>query len=707
MYCKAFSMFFKAIVISLWNDIQSQRDRWILWTPVPVAFGIGLYFLLKFEPPLYAGFAALAGLLLCLLPVYKNRAALYVWLAVFLFAIGFAAAEFRTWRIETPVLEKKLYSVLLQGRVAQVDALPKTHRIILEDITLKDGRGPREGRMPERVRIRLKGKDPVTPAAGDIIEIRAALLPLSPPVLPGAFDFQRHAFFKGLGATGYAISDVTIIKVYEDGYFFEGLRHYIQGKISAAIENKDTAGITTALLIGDGNGIAEKTWDIIRLSGIAHLLSISGFHITLVTGFLFFLVRALLALSPYIALHWPIKKVSAFISVFGAIFYTALIGSPVPAQRAMIMTCVVMGAIMLDRDPFTLRLAAFAAFVILLFAPESLAGPSFQLSFAAVIALIAFYESTRGIFERHRQDGWFKKSGIYLAGCMITTGIATLATAPFSLFHFSKVPVFSGFVTNMIAIPLCTFVTMPFGILAVFLMPLGLEKWPLLVAGKSVDLILQTATVTAAWPWSVMTMDAWPVGLLAVMALGSAWIAIWRGRLRWLGIVPVIVAALVIPLTPRPDILVSDEGSLFAVRDEAGVLWVSSKRAEKFVRQEWVEREGGEGVDFWPHGGKAGDVLACDAEACLYKKNGFIVSFIKNPAALQNDCTLANVVIGGRVAISGSQCAEPMVVLDKWDFRDSGAHAIYLPETGGMIEVSDVAEERGIRPWTGAAPRKF
>ncbi|MCK5554782.1 MAG: ComEC/Rec2 family competence protein, partial [Alphaproteobacteria bacterium] len=369
-----------------------------------------------------------------------------------------------------------------------------------------------------------------------------------------------------------------------------------------------------------------------------------GLQITMVTGFLFLVVRSLLAAIPFVALRYPVKKITAFIAMCGAIFYMLLIGSSISAERSVIMVCVVMTAIMLDRDPFTLRLAAFAAVAVLLFQPESLFGASFQLSFAAVVALIAFYESTREWWSRgYGNRRWFAKAWLYILGSLATTLIATFATAGIALYHFLRAAMFPGLVANLIAVPLSSFISLPAAIVGSFLMPLGLEEIPLKVSEWSVVVIIRMAEIISRWPYAIYRVDAWSIWILVMMIFGGLWICLWLGKIRWLGIVPILAGIAMIPMTPRADVLILNTGKLFAVRDDNRILRISSGRSGKFARNIWIEREGGEGHAFWKEKNQS---ISCDENACLYRnKNGRLISFVKEFQALKQDCATADVVI--------------------------------------------------------------
>lgn len=680
------------------DALLAQRDRWVLWLPLPVALGIALYFSMPAEPPLMAGVTVLVFLAALCAPFHQNKAFMYGWTIVFMLALGFAAGQVRTWMVAGPVLEKKAFGVILQGRVTEVTALQKGLRVVLDNLSLEDG--DMKGQMlPKQARIKLKGNDSAKPVAGDTIRLKTVLMPLPPPMLPGAYDFQRNAFFKGLGATGYAIGDAEILQKGQDNFFFPRLRSSIRERVSAEIADKDHAALITAFMVGDDDGISEKIWDICRLSGIAHLIAISGSHFLLIAGFAFFTLRAILAAIPYIALRWPIKKIAAGFAMAVAIFYMLLIGAPIPAQRAVLSVCVIMGAILLDRDPFTLRLVAFSALVILLFEPEALPGASFQLSFAAVAGLVAVYEATSNWWSMQFRDASrMKRLGLYLLGCFMSTAVAGISTAPFSLYHFSSMSLTGGMVANMIAVPLSSFVTFPAGLIACLLMPLGLEHWPLRVMEISLGLIMDVARTVAAWPHASQHADAWPPVLLAVMALGGLWLVIWQGRVRYIGLAPIAIAALLIPFSPRPDILVNSRVDLFAVRGHDGKLWLSSEGKEKFTRNEWQDREGGRGIDFWPETGPS-SVITCTEGNCTYKAKGHTVVFVKTVDGLPADCSGATLVLSAE-PFKETECRHQTAMLDKWDLWRNGAAAIYLQENGS-IRVDTVRDWRGKRPWTG------
>lgn len=253
-------------------------------------------------------------------------------------------------------------------------------------------------------------------------------------------------------------------------------------------------------------------------------------------------------------------------------------------------------------------------------------------------------------------------------------------------------------IANIIAVPISSFITFPAGLIACVLMPLGLEQWPLYVTEQSLALIMNVAETVAAWPHASQHADAWPASLLALFAIGGLWLAIWQGRLRYAGLLPIIAACILIPMTPRPDILISNRVDLFAVRAPDGVLWVSSKTKEKFIRNEWKEREGGQGVDFWPEEGQ-GRVVSCSAEGCRFEAKGQRVLFVMDKGGLPESCGGSSLILSMEPFKDAEDCRRQTVLLDRWDIWRKGAHAIYLsPE---RVRIETVQGDRGKRPWTG------
>ena len=415
-----------------------------------------------------------------------------------------------------------------------------------------------------------------------------------------------------MGAVGIATRDVRVIAPLDDGRLravndlwaatwreISAIRVGIAQRILAVLPG-DTGTIAVALIAGDQYGISEATMADMRDTGLAHLLSISGLHILLVTTILFGGFRLLFATAGRIALYYPIKKWAAGIALIGAGFYVLLAGAPVPTLRSFIMAGIFLLGIMLDRDAISMRTVAIAAVVVLLIGPEGLTGASLQMSFAAVIALIALYEVIKERQAlRERDRSLFGRALRYLALTVLASLVASLATAPFALYHFNR-PAIYGVAANLAAVPLTSVWVMPWAVAAVMLMPFGLESWALIPMGWGIDGIRIIADTVAGWPGAAQPLPAMPLmGLLTVVA-GGLWLCLWRRRWRLLGVPLMLLGLLGALFVRQPDVLVSEEGDLMAVQDGSGGYALSSLTRAGFERDIWLRRAGLERGQSWP-----------------------------------------------------------------------------------------------------------
>ncbi|MEA1938983.1 MAG: ComEC/Rec2 family competence protein, partial [Pseudomonadota bacterium] len=500
---------------------------------------------------------------------------------------GFAVAKCRTAFVAAPVLTYKIGYANVAGIVTDVDRLPGRVRIVLADpvierLSTKD--------TPARLRVSLTKKSDV-PSIGARISLRAYLSPPPPPVAPGAYDFRRHAYFDRLGAVGYAVSrpeEITPPVRTAFNMWTEHLRQSIIARLNNALPS-ERAAVAAALLTGERREVPKERMEAVRKSGLAHLLAISGLHVGLVAGLVFFLVRAVLAVFERTALRHSIKKWSAVAAFLAAFAFMLLVGAPVPTQRAVLMTALVLIGVLVDRVAITMRVVALAATVILLFQPEELAGPSFQMSFAAVIALVAAFEARRRFLRMHsrgiRGPG---KIVFKLAGIAFASAVAALATAPFAIYHFQRVAML-GVLANLAAVPLTGFVIMPSGLLALVLMPVGLEYIPLRVMGAGIGAMIAVAEKVSALPGSFALVPSIPAGALVLFVLGTLILVLVRVRWRLIGLVPVASALLWAHMTIQPDILIGRDGNKIALRGSSGQILINTARMDGYVAETWIQ----------------------------------------------------------------------------------------------------------------------
>ncbi|MGE5518015.1 MAG: ComEC/Rec2 family competence protein [Bacteroidota bacterium] len=681
--------------------VMAERDRWPLWLPVFLGMGIALYFAASSEPPLAWGLGALGGTLASAWAARKRAALLAAMLPLVVMALGFVAAELRAVQVAAPVLERPSGLVRVTGRVEEVEPLAGGgQRVTLDQVeTTVDGASPR------RVRIKLKGEQLLQ--VGNRIAVTALLMPPPQPAAPGAFDFARHAWFLGLGAIGTAQGAAEVLPAPSDdggagiGLALNELRRAITRRILDVLPADGTGAVAAALVAGETGAIPRPVLDDYRDSGLAHILSISGLHMSLAAGLVFFVVRGGLALVPAVALRHPIKKWAAAVALLTTFFYMLLAGSPVPAQRSFLMTGIVLVAVLLDRVALSMRMVAWAAAVVLLLAPEALVGPSFQMSFAAVAALISAYEvlTPRMAAWRAEHPGWLAAGGHYVAGVVLSTLVAGTATAIYGAYHFNRFAVWSV-VANALAVPLSG-LAMPFAALGLLLMPLGLDQWAWVPMGWAVSGVNRVANVVAHWPAAAVTLPVLPLWGMGCFTLGGCWLLLWRRRWRLWGLLPMAVGLASMGFDRPPDVLVDGRGYAMGVRTAEGALLVN--RGGRIIRETWSRRAGPEARERWPKQGRSRDGrLACDSDGCLYRVDGAVVALVREDGGIDAACAGAGVVVSA-VPIRQA-CKASAVVVDRFDLWRRGAHALWLTPTGARVET--VAGWQGDRPWAHKPHRR-
>jgi competence protein ComEC len=682
-----------------WREhFLSERERWPLWLPAGFGAGIAAYFAIPFEPSaLAAASFGLAGLLCAVLAIRSTKTGLKVFLAaVAALSLGFAHAAFRSERVAAPVLARKTGPVALEGLVESVQAHGKGMRVVLAELSAPR---LREG-VPAKVRISIRAaSDALVP--GNWIGVTAVLMPPPGPAAPGGYDFGRAAWFDRIGGVGFAYGRAHTIAPLRPPTLVERmqvatarLRWRMTERIDAVLPGS-TGGIASALITGERGSISDEDEAALRDAGLAHVLAIAGLHMALVGLGLFWIVRALLAAIPAIALTQPIKKWAALAALGGATFYLIISGAATPATRAYIMLAAMLAAILFDRPALSMRSVALAAMVILLLRPESIAEPGFQMSFAAVVGLVAVAEWEQRRRAARERDGprRFESVRRYVHGIAITSFVGSIATAPYAAFHFDRATHYAV-LGNLLAMPVMGFVTMPAAALAVMAMPFGLEAWPLKLMGFGIGVMLSVGRFVSGLPGATSAVAAWPVGVLVLITFGGLWTALWRRGWRWLGLVPVLAGAAVALTWRGPDILVARDAQTVAVRGPDGVLRLVRKASDAYSADEWLKRDGDTRLSADAVATPA-DGVRCDGYGCIATmKDGTRVAVTLRIDAVEEDCAAAAIVVSAVPA--GRRCTAPRLVIDRFDVAREGGYAVWL---GRDLRVETVEGERGQRPW--------
>jgi competence protein ComEC len=682
------------------NWLAAERERAVLWLPVFMAAGVLGYYDLRFEPPLWVG-ASVAlpalGAAIRLRGTWWQRAAVSALAAS---AIGFAAAQFATARVAPPEIALPTHATEVTGTVRAVEALPDGRRVMLEAVRLDDS----EALLPRFLRVRLRRDDHAELGTGDALRVRALVRAPAPPAYPGAWDLQRDAFYAGLGGSGFALGPAELLSRGSPTAplrLVQRVREIIAGRVSAAIPGSAGAFAVT-LLTGFQNSMPIADHDAFRAAGLAHLLAVAGLHIGIVMGFAMVVARTAFAASEHASLFWPAKQLAAVAALAAGLGYALLTGLHVPILRSFMMASLFTLAVLAGRRAISLRGLALAATALMLAEPQEVPGVSFQMSFSAVLALISGYATLRPWLNRlhGKSPGW--RFGGYLLALVLTSALAGTFSAPYGAYHFGRVQVYFV-VANMAAVPLTALWVLPAGLLSLPLMPFGLEFLLLTPMGWGAEAVVWVARTTASWPASTVDVPHIPAWGLAVLSLGIAWLGLWQTRLRLAG-VAVIALGLASPAMVRPpDLLVSDDARLIAVRTDAGVWLQSGSGASKFTRDAWLQ--------YWsagaPHpipteGSVADGAIVCTPDECLLRPHARVLAAMLVRGATHPDgCSVASVIVAAEPA--RGLCPRPWPKLvDRFTVWRDGAVAIWL-DPGGARVLTDRAE-RGARPWVPPPP---
>ncbi len=679
------------------DRLLAEADRWPLWAPVGLAVGIALFFALPGLPPMALGLVLGPVGLLLLPPAFLllRRAPLggLAVAAIALPCLGAALAQWRTLEAAAVVLPRE-GTFRLTGRIVEIAPKPVGARVVLDDLEV-ERLDP--ARTPAAIRVTVRyGAEPL--AVGDRVRLLARLQPPPGPALPGGFDFSRQAYFMGLGAIGFALGRPTLVEPARPGsvaLMIAELRAAVARRLTELAPG-DAGAMASALLTGLQAGISDRVWWDMQRSSLAHLISISGLHMALAASTVFLALRWGLALIPPLALRLKVKKLAALGALLGATFYLLLSGASVPAERSYLMVAAGLLAIVVDRRPLSMRLLAGAALTVLVLRPESLLGASFQLSFAAVLALVAVYEGGGPGAPAGAAASVLGAGLRHLRGIAFTTLVASTATAPLTGYHFQNVATY-GVLANLVAVPVTTLWIMPTGLAGLLLMPLGLDLPFFRLMAWGVQLVLWTAHGVARLPGAAIAVPQWPNAALLAFAAGGLWLALWRSPWRFWGLVPVLAALPIALAAPQPFLLVDPGLDMAAVRAPWGVVRMAAWRRDGLVEDSWLRALGTTRRETWPAPGSGpADGLACDQEGCILTVAGRRISVARTVQAVLEDCPLVDLVIA---RVGPERCPGAGALIGpRRLWRSDG---LALAAAGDGLVVTTVAGSRGHWPWTG------
>jgi competence protein ComEC len=676
------------------NWLDGERDRLPLLVPVGLGAGVAIWQMAGdriFWSLLLAFCASNVFALAIGRERYLGRLLI---MAAVLILTGYAAIALKSNAFESVPLNR-IWIGEIYGQIESVEDV--SARGIVRLVLKTNGNVG----LPRRVRVNVPvEKYQAEFQSGAIIRTKVRLMPPPGPSLPGGYDFARHAWFQGLGATGSVLGEVQLYSATKGSL---SIWQKWRSRISDHIHRQMPAGsgpIGAALLVGTRGAISEDDAEALRNSGMAHLLSVSGLHVTAIVGGTFFLMARVLSLYAWFALRFRVPVVAAGVSAIVALGYTLLTGAEVPTIRACITALLILAALASGREALSLRLLAAGACVILLIWPESLAGPSFQLSFSAVATIIIVHESPliRRMIERRDESIWMRGSRFVFS--LLLTGLAIeLVLAPIALFHFHKSGIY-GAIANIIAIPLTTFFIMPLQMLGLLADGAGIGQPFWWAAGQGVLAIRWLAHFVSDAPGAVFARPAMALWAFTAIVTGALWIAIFQRKQRWLGAIPVGVGLAAMVTAPRPDFLLTGDGKHLALVTRSGQMALLRPNAGDYAISTLTENAAAIGeavsIEDWP-------VAECSPDICsialktgdkfisiLATRSGYLVPSMEMAAA----CKRADIVISDRRL--PYSCKPRWLKADRTFLEQSGGIAFYLD---GM-RVETVATQTAHQPWS-------
>lgn len=663
---------------------QFDMGRFIILLAASYALGIIAFFKVSQNPNIVASLSVCLVLIsLTTLTRYSlARARLFMLLVAL--SIGFAAPQIKATLAGTSMLAEEI-TLPLTGKINAITTSSSGRKtIFLSDLSTSYRlREP----LPRIARLTvLNSTTDLDFSIGDRIRLFTRLTPVPKPVLPHSYDSQIQSYFKGIGAFGLVFGEVNLVQAAPTRTFkakLATLRTVITASIHQALPG-DSGAVATAMLVGDQSGISSDIRKKMQVSGLAHILAISGLHMSLVAGGVYVVLRALFATSHALTLRLNTRMLAALLAIPTAFAYLAISGAGIATLRSTIMATIVFIAILAGRRALTMRNVAIAAILVLILYPQSILSAGFQLSFAAVIGLVGVYEMYRQKTnqENGRGDSPTRKRPAkiirYSFGLLLSSLTAGLATSIFAAYHFNQLSPL-GIFANLLGMPLVAFLIMPAGIAAFLTMPFGFADLPLKLMGWSIDRLLDIATFFAAKTAQFAYIAPLDQTIFLITTLALVWFAFFQSRLRWLAPIIAFAAIPILGKAPMPDLIISDRGTSAAIMGDNGLQMIASRR-KSFPLNRWSETYN---TDL----NKAPTLGKCDQQACVYTApQGYTVAVVKKRAAFSEECRTADIIISKLEAPKG--CIAKTHLADGPFLTESGTTLAYWNTTKRTFSIT-------------------
>ena len=675
----------------------ANEGRLILWLPVAMAAGIGAYFALPLEPSVIPVGLVFVGLTIwgwCHLAGRRSAAATLTAMALF----GMLLAKAHVWAFSGPAIAAATEEIHVEGFVEQITrGVGRSATVILR---LRAATGLPDDQRPKRIRISTAVQKDLR--VGDHVEAELRLNPLLTPVAPKAFDFARSQWLQGIGASASTRTQLRIDRSISPPLWLavrrgiDAARFAISGRIRSSMPD-ELGLLAVALVTGERAGLPRRMKDSLQASGLAHVVSISGLHMSLVAGSLFWIIRGLLALSEHLALRKPIKKWAAAAALLAGAFYLALSGGEVPAQRSYLMLAIMFAAVLVGRPALSLRNVALAAIVAMVLDPAAVLQPGLQMSFLAVTGLLSFFEarrmeqSLRPTLRRGRVIHAVMRLALAFLTLAVTTVIAGICTGPPAAYHFGRVSPYS-LVGNLLALPVVSSIIMPMALAGTVLMLVGFEHLPFAIMHIGLRCLMAISDWTASLPGARYFVPGQTAISAVVFSAGILHVCLVRSAARWLGMIIFAVGFLLAMFTPRPDVLIERTGRNVAIRNGADELVAANPRRSRFAVERWLIADGD---DASPSESAARQGWQCADHVCLATVKDKRIAFAQAEAEGKLTCPNADILVASFPL--RKSCSSIPIRIDRFDVWRMGAYALFI--NGSTIRTETARSVRGARPW--------
>ena len=583
---------------SFFNDYHN----WLLWCPIIFGFGILSYFRFPYINRLL--FYSIILIFITLFYLFRKRKDYLIFLfTLFLLAIGYIRMSIYTDNINAPTVKYRMGYVNIEGIVKDISYYQRDDetriRIIVEvnkayrnrklnkDQRVSNNMTPyftKDGVMhnlPKNIRINMSSRSKI-PKFGEYVKISANLIPIPKQAYPYSYNLRRILFYKEIGGIAYN-GYLRDRKEPDTHSFYEKLRYKIynirENLNTRIIENinSEAGPIVASFITGIRGRISSTNYNNMAYAGLAHLISISGLHMAIVMGFAFSILRRILVEFENFALKHNIKKISAIFAIIVGFIYLCMTGFPVSANRAYIMSLLFFISILIEREIDTLRFLMLAGSILLFNQPHLVLDPSFQLSFLAVLGLVAGFKYLKDHNIKTYTNKIWLKPLYYSLAVLLSSIITEISTTPIAIYHFNNYTPFNMF-TNLIAVPLAGFIALPLATLSILLMPFNLEKYFLIPAGWAIEIILDISRYVVNIPNSVFVFPSPTLLGISLMVFGLIWFMLWEQKWRYFGAILFIMGLIASIFQKYPDIVIDKDDKFIIIVDNDRTLYFSNDK---------------------------------------------------------------------------------------------------------------------------------